>query len=241
MPRQKNQVERRLQLMDAATRAVLRHGSTGARLRDIAQEAGLTAAAVLYYYPDVTELFTAVYERGYAQYCLRREEQVALAGSVPERLRACVRSGVPRPGPAEETSRLLYELMPVVLRDRTAAARNTVFIARQTALYQGILEQGARSGDFRLVAPPSVLARAFVALEDGYGLDVLTGACAADQVEEWLLLHADVVTGGGIRTGGTGAETGTTATTGTGDTNATGATAGTDGTNGTGDPARPAL
>ncbi|MBP0457803.1 TetR/AcrR family transcriptional regulator [Streptomyces montanisoli] len=199
MPRQKNQVERRLQLMDAAARAVLRHGSTGARLRDIAQEAGLTAAAVLYYYPDVTELLAAVYERGYAQYCLRREDHVARAESVPEQLRACVRSGVPRPGPTEETSRLLYELTPVVLRDETAAAQNAVFIARQAALYQGVLERGAGSGDFRLVAPPAVLARGFVALEDGYALDVLTGASSADQVEEWLLLHADVVTGGAGR------------------------------------------
>ncbi|MCF3963336.1 TetR/AcrR family transcriptional regulator [Streptomyces fuscigenes] len=199
MPRQKNQAERRLQLVDAATRAVLRHGSTGARLRDIAQEAGLTAAAVLYYYPDVTELLAAVYERGYAQYCERREEHVARAGSAPERLRACIASGVPRPGATEEASRLLYELTPVVLRDPAAAAQNALFVQRQAGLYRAVLEQGAGSGDFRLVAPPDVLARGFVALEDGYGLDVLTGAATADHVEEWLLLHADVVTNGPSR------------------------------------------
>lgn len=109
-----------------------------------------------------------------------------------------------RPATRIHRGTLLYELTPVVLRDETAAAQNAVFVARQAALYRSILEQGAHSGDFRLVAPPQVLARGFVALEAGYGLDVLTGASTADQVEEWLLLHADVVTGGACRVSGTG-------------------------------------
>jgi hypothetical protein len=41
------------------------------------------------------------------------------------------------------------------------------------------------------------LARGMVALEDGYGMDVLTGAASADEVEGALLSHARIVTGGG--------------------------------------------
>ncbi|HET6635293.1 MAG TPA: TetR/AcrR family transcriptional regulator [Streptomyces sp.] len=195
MPRRKNQAERRAQLIEAAGRAVLEHGAGGARLTDIAQEAGLTSAAVLYYYPDVQELLGAVYARGTEQYCVQREEEVAAAGTVEDRLTACVRSGVPRPGPAEETSRLLYELAPVVLRDEAAAARNTVFIQRQAAMYREVLEEGEDTGCFRLAAPAAMLARSFVALEDGYGMDVLTGAATPDQVQDWLLTHAHVMTG----------------------------------------------
>lgn len=195
MARPRNQASRRAQLLEAATRAVLDHGSTGTRLRDIAEQAGVTPASVLYYYPDMRELFTAVHERGITTYCEHRERQTGQFEDVTERLRACIRCGVPRAGETERTSRLLYELQSVALRDDTAAAQQRMFIERQTALYQVILEEGERSGHFRLVAPSDVLARGFVALEDGYGMDILTGAATPDDVEQWLLLHANIVTG----------------------------------------------
>lgn len=195
MARPKNQALRRAQLLEAATRAVLDHGSTGTRLRDIAEQAGVTPASVLYYYPDMRELFTAVHERGLTTYCEHREQQTAQHEDVTGRLRACIRCGVPRPGETEQTSRLLYELQSVALRDETAAAQQRTFVERQTSLYEAILEEGERSRQFRLVAPAAVLARSFVALEDGYGMDILTGAATADDVERRLLLHASTVTG----------------------------------------------
>jgi AcrR family transcriptional regulator len=190
MARPKNQTQRRDQLISAAAQAVLQRGASGARLADVAQEAGLTAASVLYYYPDVRELFTAVFEQGSIEYCIGREAQVARASTPVEKLYACIRSGIPRAGTTEDASRILYELMPVVLRNDLAAAQHRLFIARQTSLYQGILEEGEASGDFTLRGPAAVLARSLVALEDGYGIDVLIGAMTADQEEEVLLLHA---------------------------------------------------
>jgi AcrR family transcriptional regulator len=195
MARPKNQAERRGQLIAAATQAVLAHGSAGIRLADIAQEAGLTPASVLYYYPDVRELFTAVFERGSQEYCVRRERHVLAESSPMGRLRACISSGVPRPGHTAETSRLLYELFPVVLRNEAAAAHHAAFVARQSELYQRVLEEGQAAGDFHLAAPADVLALGFVALEDGYGVQVLIGAVTADEVERALLLHARLVTG----------------------------------------------
>lgn len=196
MGRPKNQEGRRTELIAAATEAVLEHGSTGARLADIAEKTGLTSASVLYYYPDVRELWTAVFDRGSAEYCVRREAHVTAEPTAPDRLRACVRSGVPRPGPTMEASRVLYELAPIVLRNETAAAHYADFVARQTGLYHQVLEAGAESGDFRLAAPAGELARSMVALEDGYGMDVITGAATADEVEAALLTHARIVTGG---------------------------------------------
>lgn len=195
MARKKDQASRREQLIAATGEALLQRGVAGARLKDIAQEAGLTSAAVLYYYPDVQELFTAVFERGSLEYCERREAQVAAAGDAAERLFACVRSGVPRAGSTEETSRLLYELAPVVSRNAQAAAGYRAFLDRQTSLYRAVLEEGDEAGAFSLVLPAPVLARAFVALEDGYSVDVLLGAMAPDDEERVLLLHARAMTG----------------------------------------------
>ena len=56
MARPKRQQERRSQLVAAAQRAIAAHGPEGARLNRVAEEAGLTSGAVLYYYPDIDDL-----------------------------------------------------------------------------------------------------------------------------------------------------------------------------------------
>lgn len=195
MPRPRNQTARRAQLIRAATQAVLERGVTNARLRDIAAQAGLTPASVLYYYPDVNDLLVAVFEQGTETYVLRRRAAVEAAPTPWTRLTACVHSGVPYPGEAETTSRLLYELLPVTFRAEAAAARQRMFVAQQTGLYQEVLDSGAVSGDFRLAGSSTSLARGFVALEDGYGIDVLSGAATAAEVEERLMHQARLVTG----------------------------------------------
>ncbi|WP_030379197.1 MULTISPECIES: TetR/AcrR family transcriptional regulator [unclassified Streptomyces] len=195
MPRPRNQTARRAQLVQAATQTVLERGVTNARLRDIAAQAGLTPASVLYYYPDINDLLVAVFEQGTDTYVLRRRAAVEACDTAWARLSACVASGIPFPGEAETTSRLLYELLPVAFRVEAAAARNTAFLAQQTGLYQQVLEEGAASGDFRLAAPADFLARSFVALEDGYGIDVLSGVATAEEVEQRLLRHARLMTG----------------------------------------------
>jgi AcrR family transcriptional regulator len=195
MPRTRNQAERRAQLIEAAARTVLQRGSTNARLRDVAEQAGVTPASVLYYYPDLSELLAAVYEQGTRTYIVRRQEAVDAAEDAPAKLRACVRSGVSFPGEAETTSRLLYELLPVAFRHAAAAAQQERFVAEQTELYRHVLQTGADSEDFRLVAPAPFLARSFVALEDGYGIDVLTGIITAEEEEQRLLQHSELATG----------------------------------------------
>lgn len=195
MARPKNQGPRRQQLIEAAREAVVRHGVSDARLADIAGEAGLTPASVLYYYPDVRELFTAVFEHGHQEYCTRREAHVAEAEGAAARLAACIRSGVPRPGATEQASRVLYELMPVVLRNAQAAVQYRGFIERQVGLYRDVLEAGVAEGVFDLAEPVEALAQSFVALEDGYGVQVLIGGITADAAERALFAHAVATAG----------------------------------------------
>ena len=194
MPRPKNQTARRAQLVNAAAETVLEHGSAAAKLRDVAERAGLTPASVLYYYPDIQDLLAAVFEHASAVYCQRRAEQIAEAAGSVQQLRACIRSGLPRDDDTENTTRLLFELLPVALRNQATTELQRAFVAQQTALYQRVLEAGEQAEEFRLTAAAPVLARSFVALEDGYALDTLVGAATPDDIEEWLLLHARTVT-----------------------------------------------
>lgn len=202
MPRPKNQAERRAHLINAATRAVIKRGSTGTKLRDIAEAAELTPASVLYYYPDVQDLYAAVLERGITTYCEHREQEIAAVQGPVEQLRACIRSGVPWPGEAEQNTRLLFELFPVVLRNEAAAEQDRVFVARQAELYRDVLQRGADGGDFALAGAAPALARSFVALEDGYAIELMIGAATAEEIEARLLAHARLVTGNSaFRTG----------------------------------------
>ncbi len=195
MARRRDQTARRSQLVEAAAQAVLAHGSTNARLRDIAAEAGLTPASVLYYYPDISDLLAAVFEQGTRTYILRRRAAVEAATGTWERLAACLHAGVPFPGEPETTSRLLYELVPITFRNESAAEKQAEFFAQQVELYAQVLAEGESDGTFRLLAPVPFLARGLVALEDGYGIEVVAGSATPEEVEDQLRTHARLMTG----------------------------------------------
>jgi AcrR family transcriptional regulator len=193
--RRRDQTARRSQLVEAAAQAVLAHGSTNARLRDIAEEAGVTPASVLYYYPDIGDLLAAVFEQGTRTYIVRRRAAVEAAAGAWERLAACLHTGVPFPGEPETTSRLLYELVPITFRNELAARKQAEFFGQQVELYEQVLREGEGDGTFRLLAPVPFLARGLVALEDGYGIEVVAGSATPEEVEEQLRLHARLMTG----------------------------------------------
>ncbi|MBY8878268.1 TetR/AcrR family transcriptional regulator [Actinacidiphila acidipaludis] len=194
MVRPRNQAERRAQLIDATARTVVDLGAPATKLRDVARAAGVTPASVLYYYADIHELFAAVFERSAATYFVTRSEAIADAEGPTARLRACIHSGVPWPGQAEESTRLLFELFPVALRNESAAERHRLFADQQAGLYRDVLESGQASGDFALAGDADALGRSFVALEDGYAMDLLIGIVDPREIENRLLDHARLVT-----------------------------------------------
>lgn len=196
MARTRNQAQRRSQLVDAAARAVLRQGSTEAKLRDVAQEAELTPASILYYFRDKQELLTEVYTHGTAAYVQHRRERVQAASTAWDKLEACIASGVPLRGTEEMTaSQLLCELLPLTFRDRKAAEAHAAFNAAQVSLYVEILDEGDASGEFNLSLPSPVLARILLALEDGYVSEILSGNIEPAQVREHMLALAHASTG----------------------------------------------
>jgi AcrR family transcriptional regulator len=88
-PRRRNPDESRRRILDAAERAFALRGFGGARLRDIAQEAGVHHALVHHYYGDKRGLFQEVIKRGLGRVSLAGRD--ALAGPT---LEATVRSFV---------------------------------------------------------------------------------------------------------------------------------------------------
>lgn len=194
MGRRKDQAVRRDQLAEAAQRALVHRGLEGLRLRDVAEEAGVTPAAVLYYYGDLDELMSETFQRAIERFCSQREETAEEFDDARERLRSSIRSGVAT-GTGDLLPRLLFEYAPRSLRDPQVAALDSTLTERQVAVYYGILILGQAQGHFTLTDPARVIAANLVALEDGYQLDVLAGRKPPAEVIRALYGYVRAVTG----------------------------------------------
>jgi AcrR family transcriptional regulator len=192
--RPRDQVKRRRELVAATSRLVARKGLANVKLRDVADAAGVTSGAVLYYYDGLDELFTAAYDRGVERFCAEREEAVAALDDPLERLALAIHLGVPE-SPDDSEIRILYELESVAFRDAACAALMAAYVERQVAMYTGILEAGAATGAFRLAGDARTVARNIIALEDGQGLYVLMDRDAPEDVERRILAYAATATG----------------------------------------------
>ncbi|WP_285029552.1 TetR family transcriptional regulator C-terminal domain-containing protein [Mycolicibacterium sp. lyk4-40-TYG-92] len=193
MARKRDQLNRRAELTEAVQRAVLARGLEGVRLRDVAEEAGITPAAVLYY-GDLDALIYQTYQQAIDRFSEEREELAEQYSDARDRLRVCIDAGVAS-GPGDSLVRLLFEYWPRCLRDPQAAALDSALTERQIAVYHRILAMGEAQGHFILTDPPRLLAANLVALEDGYQMEVLAGRRARHDVIAALCSYARAATG----------------------------------------------
>ncbi|GAB7066496.1 TetR/AcrR family transcriptional regulator [Mycobacterium hodleri] len=193
MARKKDQEARRTELGEAVRRAVLTRGLEGVRLRDIAEQAGVTPAAVLYY-GDVDALTYDTYKQAIERFSQERERVAERFPDARDRLRASIDHGVAT-GPDDELVRLLFEFWPRSLRDPKAAVLDSSLTERQIAVYSAIFTLGQTQGHFTLGDPPRLLAGNVVAMEDGYQMEVLSGRRSRDEVKSCLHSYARAVTG----------------------------------------------
>ncbi|MER7202421.1 TetR family transcriptional regulator [Streptomyces sp. CB01635] len=194
--RPKNQTARREALVDAAGRAIAERGLEGLRIKDIAAEAGMSAGSVLYYYPEMGELVLEVHRGAVERYLAARQGAVDGATGAAARLRALVGSGLPG-GSGDAVHGLLFELHRRADRSSGHATLMASLFAREAALYATVLEVGAAVGEFTLTEPVADLARNLVALEDGYGLHIVSrnAELTPDVARRLLLGYARTVTG----------------------------------------------
>ncbi|MFC9492062.1 TetR/AcrR family transcriptional regulator [Streptomyces hydrogenans] len=191
--------QRRAELGEAVQRALLSRGLEGLRLRDVAEEAGVTPAAVLYY-GDLDALVHETYQQAIERYSRQREEIADRFDDARDKLRACIDHGVAA-GPDDALTRLLFEYWPRCLRDARAAALDSALTERQIAVYSGILVLGRAQGHFTLQDPPRLLAATFVAVEDGYQMEVLAGRRTRAEVIAALHAYTRAVTGHDLAAG----------------------------------------
>lgn len=174
MARPSTQKQRRIEVIDAALTAAAEHGLRNLSLTDVANQAGVTRGALLYYYDDLEAILVEAHAAGMARVGTERAELVAQHSSPAGKLAAAIDAGLPS-GPDDALMRLLYEFDVLAGKSPLHDALVQQLYGEQLQLYTGILEEGAASGDFTLTGALADTAMNFVALEDAYGLHIVAG------------------------------------------------------------------
>ena len=174
MARPSTQKQRRIEVVDAALAAAAEHGLRNLSLTDVANQAGVTRGALLYYYEDLDAILVEAHAAGMHRVGADRAALVAAAQDPAEQLAIAIDAGLPS-GPDDALMRLLYEFD--VLAGKSPLHDELVqrLYREQLELYRGILGAGVASGAFSLAGPLDDIAMNLVALEDAYGLHIVAG------------------------------------------------------------------
>ena len=77
MNTRKSRTQRRQDLIEAARRAMIQHGTDTVLLNQVAEQAGLTSGAVLYHYPDLRDLLLEAHHAGMERFYELRVKKIA--------------------------------------------------------------------------------------------------------------------------------------------------------------------
>jgi TetR/AcrR family transcriptional regulator, fatty acid metabolism regulator protein len=139
------QEDRRRRILDAAVRVFARRGYHGARVGDIATEAGVAHGLLYHYFSSKDEVLETVFRDNF--------------GELLERFRAVETSDEPAPEKLAGIAKILLrtwrnspDLVTVMVRDVARSARleeQVAEVGEAFAIVQRVIEQGQEEGSFR--------------------------------------------------------------------------------------------
>ena len=139
-------------LLTAAVDAMVEHGYHGTSVRDVAERAGMSAAALYHHFPSKQVLLFTIMDRGMDDLIRRSEEACAAAPDDPaEQLQALVRVHVLRHMEHQRESFLGNS----ELRSLDEPGRSTILAKRdrQMRLFYRVVQEGVQRGQFRTRFP----------------------------------------------------------------------------------------
>lgn len=173
MARKKDQERARRAILDAALAAVSDRGVGKIRIRDIAEFVGVSPGTVHYYFDDLETLLREVHREASDRFFSARLTMVAGIPDARAKIGAMIWAGLPD----DESDALVVALYRLDAYRSVAAEHGDLITAlfdKQVALYMSALEVGIAQGHFRIDAPILDVAANLVALEDAYGLHIVT-------------------------------------------------------------------
>lgn len=187
--------------MAAAGRAIVERGVVGLRVRDVADEAGLSPGLVSYYFKNLEDLLLDVHQDAVHRFYWSRMRAVEDIADPRDRLVRLATQGVPSSAD-DLVCRVLYEVHLHAARSKAHAAMMTALWDREVSLYTATLQYGHDVGTFRLRAPVADVAANAVALEDAYGLHIVgrNSSVPPDRARLLVLRYLEVETGCALAT-----------------------------------------
>lgn len=173
MPRAPRVDNRREQLLAAAAKVIQERGFADTRLSDVAREAGISPALVVYYFETRERLMVEALrysEECFASAVAARLEQLSTAR---ERLRELIQlTCTDRPTPEMPSGwGLWFDLWAQAARHPDAARYRAEFDERWRGRVADTVRQGVAEGDF-VAADPDRFAQLLTALLDGLAVQV---------------------------------------------------------------------
>jgi AcrR family transcriptional regulator len=188
MPRRKDQDAAREAIIAATLLAIRDRGTDGLRVCDVADIAGVSTGTVHYYFTDFAGLLTEVYQRAGDRFFRDRMMVVTALTDAREKLAVMISTGIPWSSD-DALVTALYRLDSYLAFRDSHSALVTSLYDKQVALYLGILETGQAQGHFALRSSPLDIAQNLVALEDAYGLHIITDNRALPPERAGELIH----------------------------------------------------
>jgi TetR/AcrR family transcriptional repressor of nem operon len=167
---------RREELVGIAYRHIAERGFEGLRFRDVAGEAGINNATLLYYFPSKEALIQAVLERMLAEYTTLDAPRppAGTAGALAE-LRVEFAEARASLDKAPEQFVVFTELLLRSRRDAAVAALLERLTSRWREHVLGIVGRGIREGVFRPDLDPATVTALIMAQLQGIRYQLLAG------------------------------------------------------------------
>jgi len=190
-PRARNRVsveQRRAEILAATRNVVLRLGFGGTRVKDVADELGVSNGLVHYHFASKDELLAETLRFAASDELARLTDTVAVGKPAIDRLDRLFRAYLP--GPGDVSWRLWIDAWGEALRSETLKEISQELDEAWVALLEHILRDGVVEQQFSC-ANPRASAWRIAALMDGLGLQVVLHRSTMSRAQ--MLEHARVI------------------------------------------------
>ncbi len=180
--------QRRAEILAATRDVVLRLGFGGTRVKDVADELGVSNGLIHYHFASKDELLAETLRFAANDDLTRLEESVAVGRPAIDRLDRLFRNYLP--GPGDVSWRLWIDAWGDALRSDTMKEISQELDEAWVALLERIIRDGVAEGGF-VCAAPKASAWRIAALMDGLGLQVVLHRSTMSRAQ--MLEHARVI------------------------------------------------
>jgi AcrR family transcriptional regulator len=178
---------RRAQLLEAAAGVIAERGIASTRITDVAERAGTSPPAVLYWFETKDELLTEALTIEDERFYLELTGRMTALARARDRLRLILEAS------AEEYDWTLWmELWTRALRDRSTSLARRRLDDRWRSQIADVIREGQEAGEFG-DADPDAVAVVLASLIDGLAIQVTLGDPVVS--EERMLRHALEIAG----------------------------------------------